>query len=83
MKYAEYIIKIFLALFITYLLTSWWLSTWWSERYWTWLNIKFGQNFGLASDVEIVTALLVALLISIGTVMLLFRIFKHIRNYRR
>jgi len=83
MKYVTYIIKIFLALFITYLITSWWLNTWWSERYWTWLNIRFGQNFGLASDVEIVTVLIVALLISIGSVMLVFRIFQCIRNHRR
>jgi len=83
MKYAIYIIKIFLVLFITYLITNWWLSTWWSERYWTWLNIKFGQNFGLASDVEIVTALIVALLISIGFVTLASRITQYIREYRR
>lgn len=82
MKYATYIIKIFLALFITYLITNWWLNTWWSERYWTWLNIKFGQNFGLASDVEIVTVLIVSLFISIVIVMLLFRVLKHIQNYR-
>jgi len=84
MKYATYIVKIFLALLITYLITRWWLSTEWSERYWTWLNNKFGgQNLGLASDVELVTVLILSLLISIGVVMLLFHTFQYIRKHKR
>ncbi len=84
MKYAIYLIKTFLVLALTYVITRWWLGTGWSERYWTWLNSKFGgQNLGLASDVELVTVLILALLISIGVVMLLFHIFQYIRKYRR
>jgi len=91
MKYVTYIVKIFLALLITYLITRWWLATWWSERYWTWLNSTFvrldhnypGGNLGLASDVELVTVLIFSLLISIGVVMLLFRTIQYIKKHKR
>lgn len=35
-----------------YLLAGWWYESMWSERIWTWLGHTFGQDFGLASDVE-------------------------------
>lgn len=81
MRYAIYIVKTFLVLLLTHSITRWWLGTAWSERYWTWLNKKFGgQNLGLASDVELVTVLVLVLLISIGTVILIFRSIQYFQR---
>ena len=75
MKYAKYVAGTFFVLLLTYLITRWWLGSPWSERYWTWLNHQFGgQNLGLASDVELVTILLLALVASIGLVAAMFRL---------
>jgi len=91
MKYSTYAVRIFFVLFITYLITRWWLGTWWSERYWTWLNSVFvrldhnypGGNLGLASDVELLTVLILSLLISVGVVMLVIHAFQYIQKHRR
>lgn len=75
MKYAKHVAQALLVLLATYFITRWWLGTAWSERYWTWLNGKFGgQNPGLASDVELVTILLLALVVSIGVVITTFHL---------
>ena len=75
MKYAKHVAQALLVLLATYFITRWWLGTAWSERYWTWLNGKVGgQNPGLASDVELVTILLLALVVSIGVVITTFQL---------
>lgn len=71
MKYASRLLKVFLVLLLTYFITRWWLATAWSERYWTWLNSLFGgQKLGLASDVELVTVLMLSVLFSVFVVIL-------------
>lgn len=75
MKYAKHVAEALLVLLATYFITRWWFGTAWSERYWTWLNGKFGgQNPGLASDIELVTILLLALVISIGVLITIFHL---------
>lgn len=84
MKYAIYLFKAFLVLLLTYALTRWWLGTAWSERYWTWLNNQFGgQRLGLASDVELITALILALLISVGVTVLGPRSIQYFQRKQR
>jgi hypothetical protein len=75
MKHVKYTAGTALVLLSTYSITRWWLGTAWSERYWTWLNHQFGgQSLGLASDVELITVMLLALLTSVGAVIATFRL---------
>jgi hypothetical protein len=76
MKYVKYAAETAVILCSTYLIVWWWLGTAWSERYWTWLNrLLGGQIPGLASDVELVSVLLLALLASTGATFWVFRLF--------
>lgn len=84
MKYLKYIAVTLFVLLSTYIITRWWLSTAPSERYWTWLNHQFGeQNIGLASDVELITVLLLALLVSVITAVVTVRLIKLFRQRKK
>lgn len=67
MKIVRYVVLSLSSLPNTYLLTRWWLGSWWSERTWTWLNQTFGQDIGLASDVELFLVLACAFSLSFAT----------------
>jgi hypothetical protein len=65
----------------TFFLTQWWMRTIWSERYWTWLNqLLGGQRLGLASDIELVTVLIVAASVSSAFLYLVVKIFRQFRK---
>ena len=64
MKIIRYVVLSLLSLPGTFLLTKWWMGTWMSERTWTWLNQLFGQDVGLASDIELFLALACAFSLS-------------------
>lgn len=56
------ITKVFISLTLAYFFANLWNSSIWSERYWTWINhLLRGQRPGLASDLELISALLVSL----------------------
>ena len=82
MKVVRYLVLSFSSLPITYLLAGWWLDSWMSERTWTWLNHVFGQNFGLATDVELLLALSCAFSLSFATMTFLFRAWQITCNTR-
>ena len=66
--------KVGLSLLLTYVLAHLWFASVWSEKYWTWLNnLLGGGRPGLASDIELVSALAIALVCSFGLVFLLLR----------
>lgn len=71
MKYTLRIAKASMALLLGYFILTAWFASSWSERYWSWLNEAFGgQQLGLASDVEFVTALIAAFGLSFGFIYL-------------
>lgn len=72
MKIVRYVMLSLASLPNTYLLTKWWLGSWWSERTWTWLNQMFGQDTGLASDVELLLVLACAFSLSFAAITFLF-----------
>lgn len=76
MKAVRYVALSLSSLPTTYLLTGWWLESWLSERVWTWLNHAFGQNFGLATDVELLLAFSGAFSLSFTTMTFLFRVLQ-------
>ena len=67
-------IKILLTLLLSCLLTGGWFASPFSERYWTWLNnLLGGQQPGLASDIELITTLLVS---SVFSTLLVFSLIR-------
>jgi len=60
MKASQRILVTVALLLATYLLTRWWLATPYSETAWSWINanVEGGQNPSLASDIELLAALL-------------------------
>jgi hypothetical protein len=66
--------KVALSFLFAYVLANWWFASAWSEKYWSWLNnLLGGHKPGLASDIELVSALAIALVCSFGLVFLLLR----------
>lgn len=82
MKILRHLTSIFLSLPITYLFTQWWLNSRWSERTWTWLNQRLGQNFGLASDIELVLTLGCAFALSFTITLFVFFLFQMTFNWQ-
>lgn len=81
MKWAAHLLKGTVVLVLTFSLTQWWTGTIWSERYWTWLNHFFGgQRLGLASDVELLTVLILAASVSSGFLYLVVKVFRQFRK---
>lgn len=81
MKWVSRLFKGTVVLFSTFILTQLWMGTVWSERYWTWLNHAFGgQRLGLASDVELVTVLIFATLVSSGFLYLVIKVSRQFRK---
>lgn len=72
MKIIRYVVLSLLSLPGTFYLTKWWQSSWLSERTWTWLNQLFGQDFGLASDIELLLTIACAFSLSFATTSFLF-----------
>lgn len=59
-------------------LTRLWLRSVWSERSWTWLNevLSEGRDPALASDVELVLALLVACATSFAAALVVSKVWR-------
>lgn len=81
MKWTARLLKVTVVLVSTFFLTQWWMGTVWSERYWTWLNHLFGgQRLGLASDVELLTVLIVAASVFSSFLYLVLKVFRQFRK---
>lgn len=64
--------KVALSFLLAYVLAHLWFASAWSEKYWTWLNnLLGGHKPGMASDIELISALAVVLVCSFGLVFLL------------
>lgn len=73
MSIARRTIFLILVVATAYGATRWWLNSNWSEAAWTWLNTRLGgQQPGLASDTELVLALLVSVGLAVCVWRLIF-----------
>jgi hypothetical protein len=72
------------SLALTWLLVTLWFRSRCSEATWTWLNgrLSAGTDPGLASDLELVLAVLIGLGVSVATVALAARLLRKRQEQR-
>lgn len=78
MKALQVTARLMAVLLLTYFFAQLWLRSWGSERFWTWLNslISDGTNPGLASDIELLIVLAVALAAAVVVVLCSLRLWQ-------